>query len=145
EEYQESIMQAKLTPRNIGFFGQILTFLIVLSVVPCLILGIITYQLTKSNLEANLQQELQRLIQEVTFLLDEFMISRGRELEIIAAHPTLQSDNKAAIENTLDSSIKKLERFSWISVVGDSGQELGSAGQLLLDAQQDPAGLIRSW
>ncbi|MDM7457598.1 MAG: hypothetical protein P3W97_010185 [Tepidimonas sp.] len=76
-----------------------MSFLMVLSDVPCIILGAITYQPMTSNLETKFQEELQRHSQDVTFLLDEFMLSRGRELQVAAANPILLNADKDSIEN----------------------------------------------
>ncbi len=137
----------KNTPpsRGLGYFGELMSFLMVLSLVPCIILGGITYQLMKSHLQTNLQEELQRLSQEVTFLLDEFMLSRGRELEVAASHPAFRGEDKDSIDRTLHAYLKQLEKFNWIGLVDDSGQLLGSAGQLMLDDHQNSDETLRTW
>ncbi len=131
-------------PRKASSLSFRLTLLMAaLSIIPLLMMGGVTYFYMKDMLEQRLAQTLQIVSKEVVFLLDEFMVSRGAELDLIAADDALLDGDIEQVKEALERHAKSVRDFSWIGLIDAAGNELATTGSLMTDPGQDQAGVLK--
>ena len=115
------------------------------SIVPLLVMGTVTYFYMKGMLEERLAQTLKIVSKEVVSQLDEFMISRGAELNLVAADDALLVGDIVHAREALARHAKTLRHFTWLGIVDADGYVLAETGRLLTDPGQDRTGVLRTF
>lgn len=102
-----------------------LVFLVALaSSLPLSIMGGVTFFSMKASMESNLQATLAATGEDISFLLDEFMMARGQEARLLAR--TFQSADAA---EQLASGVEATQHFNWLGQLNAQGDLLASAGE----------------
>lgn len=122
-----------------------ITFKLVLLValassLPLSIMGGVTFFSMKASMESNLQSTLASVGDDISYLVDEFMLARGQETRLLAT--SLQADNA---NRQLDVGLEVTEHFSWLGQLNSQGELLAEAGQKQGFTGQDSAATRRSW
>ncbi|SFC19859.1 Cache domain-containing protein [Marinospirillum celere] len=94
------------------------------SSLPLSIMGGVTYFTMKASMESNLQSTLTGVGDDITYLLDEFMIARGQEARLLAT--SLDPD---LANQQLASGLEVTEHFNWLGKLDSNGAILAEAGE----------------
>lgn len=94
------------------------------SSLPLSIMGGVTFFSMKATLENNLQQTLANVGDEIVYLMDEFMVARGQEAQLLAQGQATENPRQH-----LQAGLEATEHFNWLGWLNAEGELLAEAGQ----------------
>ena len=117
-----------------GITLKLMVLVVLASVLPLSIMGGVTFFTMKATLEDNLQQTLNNVSGEITYLIDEFVVARGQEARLLAQGQATQNQ-----QEHLQAGLEATQHFNWLGWMSSEGELLAEAGQ-----QQATEGLSTS-
>ncbi|MFN2350043.1 MAG: methyl-accepting chemotaxis protein [Thioalkalivibrio sp.] len=121
-----------------------LTLLVVaVSLLPLVIMAVSTSQVLRGQVEGSLQEALVGIGQEVSNLLETYMLQRGDELGAIAEHAE-RFDGPGG-DGVLAGYRRHFDEFSYLAIVEPSGQVRAETGELILGDAQNRQRQLLGW
>ena len=112
-----------------GFTFKLVALITLMSAIPLAVVSAVTYFSMQSNMERVLADTLRNVSTEITFLLDEFMVSRGADIRHIASDGNLLSPSATEAASALQRHRQRAQYFAWMALLDQDGRQLAASGQ----------------